>query len=149
MADGLDLSQLEALTSQLKMFAEADGEILEGCANKMAQLAIESAKKNTQAPTGRMKSGWDEDVHINKEGTNYVVLIRNNVEYAEYVDKGHFQEVGRFVPGLGDDHKGRRLVQPFVQGQHIAHRAELHCKRVAPQVVRIEVEKAMREKLEV
>ena len=39
-------------------------------------------------------------------------LIGSDVEYAPYVELGHHQEVGRYVPAIG-----KRLVRPFVPGK--------------------------------
>lgn len=58
------------------------------------------------------------------------ITVFNPVEYAPYVEYGHVQEVGRFVPMLGkeDEHgvrTGATLKKPFVKGQHMAENSRV------------------------
>ena len=49
-------------------------------------------------------------------------LIGSDVEYAPYVEFGHHQEVGRYVPAIG-----KRLVRPYVPGKpYLAPALENH-----------------------
>ncbi len=41
-------------------------------------------------------------------------IVGTNVNYASYIEYGHKQEVGRYVPAIG-----KRLVQPFVPARHV------------------------------
>ena len=52
--------------------------------------------------------------------------IYNNIEYAEYVEYGHRQQVGRFVPQIG-----AKLKQPFVKGSYMLSKSLIEIK---PQV---------------
>lgn len=73
---------------------------LEVCGGK----AETYAKKLCPVDTGRLRAsithqpeGWDTQ------------LIGTNVEYAPFVELGHHQEVGRYVPAIG-----KRLVNDWV-----------------------------------
>lgn len=144
----VELAQLEALTERLKDTAETMGEAVDIAANRMTSAALESVIKNSPPPrTGQLNSGWGGNVNIEKTGSTRTVTITNNVKYAEYVENGHIQHPGQFVPGLGKDGRGRRLVKSFVEGAHMAKRAEIHCKRVANQICKMSVEEALRKKV--
>ena len=53
-------------------------------------------------------------VKINSYGGYYVIEIMNPVEYADYVESGHRQTPGRYVPAIG-----KKLVQSFVPGRNM------------------------------
>jgi len=44
----------------------------------------------------------------------YKIRIGSSLPYAQAVEEGHFQEVGRYVPAIG-----KKLVKSFVPGQHM------------------------------
>ncbi len=144
----VELAQLEELVQKIENAAETMGEVADVAAGKMTVEAWKSAVKNTPVKTGYLKSGWSDNVNVEKSGNSRTITLSNNVEYAEYVENGHIQHPGQFVPGLGKDGKGRRLVKNFVEGAHMAKRAELHCKRVANQVVKQATEEALRKKVQ-
>ena len=49
---------------------------------------------------GTLRDAWTI-LPVEKQGNNYVVTIVNNTEYASYVEFGHRQRPGRYVPALG------------------------------------------------
>ena len=49
-----------------------------------------------------------------KHRNYYIASIVNPMEYASYVENGHRQKVGRYVPVLG-----KRLKTNFVEGHHM------------------------------
>lgn len=53
-------------------------------------------------------------LRVEKLGQTYVVWLVNVVDYASYVEYGHRQEPGRYVPVLG-----KRLKKSWVQGRHM------------------------------
>ena len=73
---------------------------------------------------GTLKRGWTagkdtdaftfimDNTDVIKKGNTYTIVISNNVFYAPFVEYGHRQNVGQFVPAIG-----KRLVKPFVEGQ--------------------------------
>lgn len=68
--------------------------------------------------TEHMRRAWDAgDVERARLSTS--VRISNSASYASFVNDGHRQQPGRFVPILG-----KRLVANFVEGLHIAEAAQ-------------------------
>lgn len=67
-------------------------------------------------------------------GGQYQVKVFNSASYASYVNDGHRQHVGQFVPILG-----KRLVKPWVDGQHMAEKAEKHTRKIADSVLQSEI----------
>lgn len=58
--------------------------------------------------TGNLSRSITHEVHMNKES----VYVGTRVKYAPYVEFGHLQEVGRYVPAIG-----KRLVKPMVDAK--------------------------------
>ena len=58
--------------------------------------------------TGNLKGSMESEVNQQEKA----VYIGTAVEYAPYVEFGHHQEVGRYVPAIG-----ARLVKEFVPAQ--------------------------------
>lgn len=58
--------------------------------------------------TGNLKGSMESEVNQQEKA----VYIGTAVEYAPYVEFGHHQEVGRYVPAIG-----KRLVKEFVPAQ--------------------------------
>lgn len=67
---------------------------------------------------------------ISKVGTNYVITITNPIEYASYVEYGHRQKVGRYVPALG-----KSLKAGWVKGRFMMTISENELKTIAPRVL--------------
>lgn len=73
---------------------------------------------------GTLRRGWTagedmdpyeyiyEHVDVVKKGRVYQIIISNPVEYASYVEYGHRQNVGQYVPAIG-----KRLKKAFVEGE--------------------------------
>ena len=61
-------------------------------------------------------------------GTTAAAKVYNTSRYASFVDEGHRQEVGRYVPMLGTPIggvvHGARLKKPWVEGLHMTDAAE-------------------------
>ena len=80
---------------------EAIYNALEIVGNKAADYAAGLAPVDT----GNLKNSMTCDVNIDEKA----VYIGTDVEYAPYVEFGHRQEVGRYVPEIG-----KRLVKAYV-----------------------------------
>lgn len=59
---------------------------------------------------GTLRRGWHTG-HVERRGRVYLISVRNPVSYAPYVEYGHRQQPGRFVPALG-----KRLKKSWVEG---------------------------------
>lgn len=62
---------------------------------------------------GSLRRSWYITKAI-KHRNYYIASIVNPMEYASYVENGHRQKVGRYVPVLG-----KRLKTNFVEGHHM------------------------------
>ena len=76
---------------------------------KMGGTAETHAKKYCPVDTGRLKGSI---THQRSDSEANTMLVGTNVEYAPFVELGHDQEVGRYVPAIG-----KRLVASHVDGK--------------------------------
>lgn len=97
---------ITVISNRAAVLAATQGAIkvaLEICGGK----AETYAKMLCPVDTGNLRD------HITHQADGYdTMLIGSNVEYAPYVELGHHQEPGRYVPALG-----RRLVASWVDGK--------------------------------
>ena len=70
-------------------------------------------KVNTPHRTGELEDAWFID-DVVKNGDTYEILICNNKEYASYVEYGHKQKPGRYVPAIK-----KRLKVNWVKGKNM------------------------------
>lgn len=82
-------------------------ERLERAVSKVGGTCMNYAKKNCPVKTGYLRRSITHQT--TKDGDNIVEEIGTNVEYAPYVELGHHQEPGRYVPAIG-----KRLVRDWV-----------------------------------
>lgn len=78
---------------------------------------------------GTLKRAWTI-LPIEKKGGNYTVTIVNNTEYASYVEYGHRQTPGRYVPALG-----KSLKQGWAPGVFMMTMSEQEIKKQAPVII--------------
>lgn len=93
--------------------------------------------KSTGKMGGTLRRGWSFSP-ITKEGNTFKVQVFNPVEYASYVEYGHRQEPGRYVPALG-----KQLKQGWVQGQFMMTISEQELENITPQVIEKKLRKYM------
>ncbi len=102
---------------------------------------------------GTLRRGWTGGVEqnptafarslpITKNGSTYTIIVGNTVEYAMYVEFGHRQTPGRYVPALG-----RRLKAGFVEGQYMLTESEKDLEQIAPRVLQRKLERFLMEVL--
>lgn len=99
-------TSITVTSRKFKVMSEVDKAIaraLEICGGK----AESYAKQLCPVDTGRLRSS----ITHQREG-NDTEVIGTNVEYAPYVEIGHHQEAGRYVPAIG-----KRLVKDYVPGK--------------------------------
>lgn len=76
---------------------------------KMGGKAETYAKKLCPVKTGNLRGSI---THVPSKTEENTELVGTDVTYAPYVELGHAQEPGRYVPAIG-----KRLVASFVQGK--------------------------------
>lgn len=103
---------------------------------------------------GNLRRGWtggksqSPDAHLSSKkiiqvGDKYYLHIFNTVRYASYVEYGHRQKPGRYVPALG-----KRLKKAWVPGKFMLKSSEAEMKRVAPALVQKRLNEFMKEMME-
>lgn len=71
-------------------------------------MAESYAKGLAPVDTGNLRNSITHE----QEDNGHTVVVGTTVKYGPYVELGHHQEVGRYVPAIG-----KRLVVDFVQGK--------------------------------
>lgn len=90
--------------------AEVDAAIaraLEICGGTAERYAVENIARNGSIVSTRLI----QSITHQPKGED-TMAVGTDVEYAEYVEYGHHQQPGRYVPAIG-----KRLVASFVQGK--------------------------------
>lgn len=87
-------------------------------------IMINGKSYNNGKVGGTLRASWQMSTTQSSQGV--ISRIYNNIEYAEYVEYGHRQQVGRFVPQIG-----AKLKQPFVKGSYMLSKSLIEIK---PQV---------------
>lgn len=72
-----------------------------------------------------MRRSWGAG-ELKRSGKTYAVKVFNSASYASYVNDGHRQKPGRFVPILG-----KRLVKNYVEGLYITNKAEKKVRKAS------------------
>lgn len=90
-----------------KVISEKD-KAVEMALTMIGQQVINYTTMKCPVKTGNLRRSYTKDVNPKEE----TVTVGTNVEYAPYVEYGHMQEVGRYVPALG-----KRLVAPKVDAR--------------------------------
>lgn len=87
----------------------------------------QAKQKRVNAHTGgTLRRSWYID-EVKKVGACYQIWIVNPVKYASYVEYGHRQTPGRFVPVLG-----KRLKKNWVNGRFMLTVSEIEIRRLTP-----------------
>lgn len=142
---GLDYKEMDRLKKKMERAAAEMPGISEECCKKIAALIIADATVNTPVsvqlddPTGKIRSTatpgnlkghWRASAVYELPGGGSSMTVYNPVEYASYVEYGHRQQPGRFVPILG-----KRLKKAWVEGRFMLTNAENKAKEAAPRLV--------------
>ena len=90
-------------------------------------------------PSGHLKRGWYKKA-VRKQGDVYGTVLYNNVEYAPWVENGHRQTPGRYVPAIG-----KRLVRSWVEGKYMLRNSVREYQRNAPAHIQQKSEEFLRE----
>lgn len=78
---------------------------------------------------GELRRSW-YSTKVRKVGNAYEITVYNNKEYAVYVEYGHRQQPGRYVPALG-----KRLVKSWVEGKYMLTKSVLELEKQAPSLL--------------
>lgn len=90
---------------------------------------------------GTLRRGWSANgVTIAQVYNKYIITIYNPVEYASYVEYGHRQTPGRYVPALG-----KRLKAGWVKGTYMLTFSEKEIERELPSYIERKVTEWLKE----
>lgn len=88
---------------------------------------------------GTLRDAW-KVLPIEKQGNDYVITIVNNTEYASYVEYGHRQKPGRYVPALGVE-----LKESWVPGRFMLRLSLEDLEKNTPQWVEKKLNRFLKE----
>lgn len=125
---------------------------------KYGKKGTAKMKRQTVTAGGTLRRGWTAKTHaaaqsgragdavtyafsldVNKIGNQYQIEVINPVEYASYVEYGHRQTPGRFVPAIG-----KRLKASWVEGKFFLTISEQELQAIAPTVLAAELEEFLK-----
>ena len=105
-----------------------------------------TARTEQEAAAGRGKPSADEiaayvsAMPVTKAGNKYRVEVINPVHYASYVEFGHRQTPGRYVPAIG-----KALKTGWAEGKYFLTLSEQDLGRLAPGLIEKKLEKQLQE----
>lgn len=147
MPSKFDISQLEEFRDKLeKLNSDL---FLKSCVLELGARLLTKVKKRTPVGIypkesgkvgGTLRRNWYADPNVSVKGKEYSVTIYNNTSYAPYVEYGHRQEVGRFVPTLG-----KRLKNAWVNGRFMLTESENELRSQTDAILVAKLEKALKD----
>ena len=107
-------------------------------AHEIALRLIRRIKQRTPVRTGALRNGWNIG-NIRHTGSTYIVEIICPLEYASYVEYGHRQTPGRYVPAIG-----KRLKASWVNGRFMMTISLSEIEAQVPAIIEARVWKELR-----
>ena len=103
-----------------------------------------TAQTESQAESGNTPDAvsYSKMINVKKIGSNYQIIITNCMKYASYVEYGHRQQTGRYVPYIG-----KRLKKSWVNGKFMMTISERELRQEAPNILRKKFDTYLREAL--
>ena len=92
---------------------------------------------------GTLRRAW-QVLPVAKSGEQYIITVVNDLYYASYVEYGHRQTPGRYVPALG-----KSLKASWVKGKFMLTISEKELMTLAPKMLEAELDKAIEEAFDV
>jgi Bacteriophage protein of unknown function (DUF646). len=118
-----DTRELDEFAEKMALMAD-DIEFKSMLLNELAARFLRRVKQLTPVESGDLRRNWAVG-----EKTDNEVIIVNPTSYAEYVENGHRQDVGRYVPKLG-----KKLVKPWVKGKFFTKKTIAEMERTFPTI---------------
>lgn len=140
MADvTIDLSGFDELLRKTQALRDNVSSLNKTITDNLAQHYLAEAIANT--PVGETKTSPDgkyrsESEHMRRSWeaeriNDTTVKVQNTASYASYVNDGHRQQPGRFIPVLG-----KRLTKSFVKGLHMQEKAEAATRKASEKIMK-------------
>ena len=136
----VDYKEFEAFAKRIGMAANGQFQhrVQQGV-KQAGLLLVGEIKGLTPTGTGTLRRSWSV-TKVGHSGDAFTVTIGNSKEYASYVETGHRQKVGRYVPAIG-----KRLVAPWVEGRFMMRDGVKQGMPAAQKLVDIRVQQALEE----
>ena len=155
-----DYRQIQRLQQRMEQLQQVDFDAFcEKMAKELAKKLLRKVTNRTPVSLppggGTLKGSWDIG-EIRKEGHTYVIEVINSSEYSSYVEYGHRQKPGRFVPGYWQGQRfiydpnadgGMVLKQGWVKGRFMLTMSEMELQAQAPAIIEKELKKFLKEEL--
>ena len=134
---GAKFAKVEGASGKKRSFLTAEGARLEQYWNGYHGGTL---KRGWTGGKNQPASAYAQSLKVHHYGDRYVVEVVNPVEYASYVEYGHRQKPGRFVPALG-----KRLKSGWVEGQFMLTISADEIRADAPRVLENKLKKKLKE----
>lgn len=135
----VDCSELENFRDGLGKLVKNNDMFIKELTLELTRRLLAMLVKATPADTGFLRDGWFV-VSITKTKNGYEAEIANNTEYASYVNYGHRQEPGRYVPAIG-----KKLKKSWVDGKFFIELSVAELRGISEPLLRKRVEQYLRE----
>ena len=145
----VDVSQIEGFQQKIKVLNGTQRDMFfRDCCMEGANRLVALVKPLTPVQHGTLRAGWDNALgglgaaSVSKTqgaGSSYSVTVENATPYASYVEYGHRQTPGRYVPAIG-----KRLVASWVEGKHMLEKSEGTLSGVLPGVLQTKLDAFLR-----
>lgn len=119
----------EAKTNAVRLMAAAYLRMAKTQTPTGARGAVEVNGKEYHIQTEHMRRSWDVGT-LERGARVYQMAVTNSASYASFVNDGHRQTPGRFIPILG-----KQLVNNFVKGKHITEIAQVYTESKAGGII--------------
>lgn len=148
----VDFQELEKFAKDLEKIRDEEiQKVIEKTVKEIAARLLAKVIKRTPVDKGTLRRGWTagdnsnasafiDSVQVNKVGNTYEISISNSVEYAVYVEYGHRQDPGRYIPAIG-----KRLKKSWVEGKFMLTKSEIEIKRQMDKIIAKNVEAWLKE----
>ena len=139
-----DFKQLERLNKNMEKLMGADlDRFCRQAAQELAGRLLNKVVKRTPVVYGTLRDAWAV-MPVGHRGTHYTVVVLNNLQYASYVEYGHRQQPGRFIPGYWESDRfvydpdaegGMVLKKNWVKGRYMLTISTQELEQQAVQIV--------------
>ena len=107
------MNSFEDMIKEAELASRKTEDIIYDEFNNTGIECVAEVKANEPVVTGNLRrSITSSDVKLN--GNEYSMTVGSSLSYARYVEEGHKQEVGKYVPAIG-----KKLKKEFVPGNHV------------------------------
>lgn len=139
---GFDYSQFQALYDNVKKLEAGHNKFVVEFVQDMAMQLLAKTKRRTPTDIGDLKNAWYLS-GVARRGNDVMVNLVNPKLYASFVEFGHWQQVGRYIPGYWEggrfiydpgsvNEEGLVLKNPWVDGVFMATISIQEIERIMP-----------------